>query len=59
MASPTTQQPNNNIQTVDRRSYNQIQVDDYLETVETRDNLDDGLAISTAEFRGDQPTEFI
>ena len=34
-------------------------MDDYLETVETRDNLDDGLAISTAEFRGDQPTEFI
>ena len=34
-------------------------MDDFnLETVETKDDLD-AINISTAEFRGDQPTEFI
>ena len=31
----------------------------HLETVETKDDLDAGLVISTAEFRGDQPGDFI
>ena len=56
MASPT---PTHIAQTVVRKSYNQVQLDDFpLETVETRDNLDE-INISTAEFRGDQPAEFI
>ena len=31
----------------------------HLETVETKDDLDGGLIISTAEFRGDHPGDFI
>lgn len=31
----------------------------HLETVETKDDLDAGLVISTAEFKGDHPGDFI
>ena len=59
MASPT---PKQIAQTVVRKSFNQVQLDDFpLETVGTKDggrNFDD-INISTAEFRGDQPGEFI
>lgn len=43
-----------------RQSHDQVSLRDPLDTIETRNvnDLDDEIAISTAEFRGDQPAEF-